>query len=182
MPSETTTDTPAGINPSTQSDPTGSNLPSPPLSQSTTTTDSDSDSAASHSDSDSDSASDAEDEKTVNEQLRPALALACSGEAKLIEVVGLETIRRDWTEAEVEVEIEAIRRSLKKFLEGKGWDEARASERAAEIVFISGDDFIKRKGDKAMEQSKAANRRAILDDLCELGEDDDEFHDAVTWG
>jgi hypothetical protein len=99
------------------------------------------------------------------------MAIACSGKAKKIEIVGYETIARFRSAAELEEVIAWIREELGKILVKKGWEAVEADQRAQAILFVTGDEYLTREGDAAMRESREAVRETIREDLLDMGYD-----------
>jgi hypothetical protein len=100
--------------------------------------------------------------------LRTGLALACTGNAKVMEVVGMETMLAGWSAVLVNKEIGEVRKEIQRQLVLQGWKEEAAKKRAKEIKFMSGRAYAagaeEGKVDARGMKGREAVRVAILDE------------------
>lgn len=100
--------------------------------------------------------------------LRTGLALACTGNAKVVEVVGMETMLTGWSTVLVKKEIGEVRKEIQRQLVLQGWKEEEAKKRAGEIKFMTGKAYAEGTGEGKVDargmKGRGAVRVAILDD------------------
>lgn len=72
------------------------------------------------------------------------IARALVGNAGVLEIVGIESIDRDWTRMSIEKEKEAIRWVFGKALRAKGWSDLSVAERVKGLQFVERREFDKR--------------------------------------
>lgn len=73
------------------------------------------------------------------------IGLALSGNAKVLEVVGMELIDKVWAEMDLKGMIEKTREAMRRVLLDQGWDEATIVKRVEGVRFLKRREFDARK-------------------------------------